>query len=71
MNAIEEIKKNLYESYKWLYEENMESFRRCLDWAKERRLQGHRGWAIYWLESAALHRKMVLRYKRSMEFYAN
>lgn len=68
---MEEIKKSLYESYKWLYEENVKSFRRCLGWAKERRTQGRRGWAAYWLELATHHYKMARGYKRSMEFYAN
>ena len=41
---MEEIKKSLYESYKWLYEEAIANMKKCLTLAKERRELGRMGW---------------------------
>lgn len=71
MNAVEEIKKSLYESYKWLYEENLKAHERCLGLIKQYRIEGRMGWAAYWLEVATHHYKMARTYKRSMEAYAS
>ena len=71
MNAIEEIRRTLYESYKWLYEKSVENVKQCLAWARERRAQGHPGWAAHWLESANFSYRMAMRYKRSMKNYSN
>ena len=68
---MEEIKKSLYESYKWLYEEAVASMKKCLGLAKERREWGKMGWAADWLESANIQYKLAKGYKRSMNFYAN
>lgn len=68
---MEEVKKSLYESYKWLYEEAVEDVKKYLAWARERRAQGHPGWAAGWLESANFSYHMAIRYKRSMKNYSN
>lgn len=71
MNAIEEVKKNLYESYKWLYEEAVEIVRQDIERAKERREWGKPGWAADWLASANTMYKLAIGYKHSMKAYAN
>ena len=71
MNAMEEVKKSLYESYKWLYEEAIANMKKCLTLAKERRELGKMGWAANWLESANVQYKLARGYKRSMKFYAS
>ena len=71
MNAIEEVKKSLYNSYKWLYEDAVASMKKCLSLAKERRECGKMGWAADWLKSANFEYKMAISYKRSMEAYAS
>lgn len=68
---MEEVRKSLYESYKWLYEEAIASIKRDLKFAKERRESGKMGWAANWLESANEAYKRARRYKRFMEFYAS
>lgn len=68
---MEEIKKSLYESYKWLYEEAIKSMKECLRLAKIRREDGRKGWSADWLESANVQYKLARGYKRSMEFYAS
>ena len=70
MNAIEEIKKSLLESYKWFYTEAIEDMKYCLVLAKKRREQGYRGWAADWLEDANHAYKRARDYKRSIEFYS-
>lgn len=70
MNAMEEIKKSLYESYKWQYKEAVENMKTCLNYAKERREWGKLGWAAEWLEKANDSYKMAKSYKRSMERWA-
>jgi hypothetical protein len=42
MNAIEEVKKSLYETYKQLYVDAIEQAKTYLALAKERREQGRR-----------------------------
>jgi hypothetical protein len=71
MNAIEEIKKSLYESYKWLYEEAVEQIRQDVKRAKERREWGKPGWAAEWLTSANTMYKLAIGYKHSMRTYAS
>lgn len=71
MNAIEEVKKSLYESYKWLYVDAIEQAKTYLALAKERREQGRRGWSADWLASANFQYQMAISYKQSMEVYAN
>ena len=71
MNAIEEIKKSLYESYKWLYEEAVTDIKEYLVLAKNRRELGRMDWAADWLESANTMYKMAISYKRSMKAYAD
>ena len=68
---MDSIKKCLYDSYKWLYEEAVASMKKCLALAKNRKELGKMGWAADWLESANDAYKRARRYKRSMEFYAN
>ena len=68
---MEEIKKSLYESYKWLYEEAIKKMKECLRLAKIRREDGHKGWSADWLESANVQYKLARRYKCSMNLYAN
>ena len=71
MNAIEEIKKSLYESYKELYVDAIDQVKFCLTYAKKRRESGKMGWAADWLESANNAYKRAQWFKRSMEFYAS
>lgn len=71
MNAIEEIKKSLYESYKWLYEEAVTDIKEDLAFAKNRRELGRMDWAADWLERANTMYKMAISYKRSMRTYAD
>lgn len=71
MNGIQEVKKSLYESYKWLYEQAVEDIRRNIERAKERREWGKLGWAADWLTSANTMYKLAIGYKRSMKVYAN
>lgn len=71
MNAMEEVKKSLYESYKWLYEEAIANMKKCLTLAKERRELGKMGWAANWLECANCAYRSARCYKRSMKFYAS
>lgn len=70
MNAIEEVRKSLYESYKWLYKEAVENMKTCLGYAKEYKKLGKLGWAVEWLERANDSYKMAKSYKRSMERWA-
>lgn len=67
---MEEIKKSLYESYKWLYEEAVASMKKCLALAKNRRELGKMGWAADWLKSANIQYKLAKEYKRSMKIYS-
>ena len=69
MNGIEEIKKSLYESYKWLYETAISNVRDYVQKAKERRELGRMDWAADWLTSANNAYKNAISYKRSMEFW--
>ena len=71
MNGIQEVKKSLYESYKWLYEQAVEDIRRNIERAKERREWGKLGWAADWLTSANVMYKLAIGYKRSMRAYAD
>lgn len=71
MNAIEEVKKSLYESYKWLYEEAIKGMRRDVELAKERRESGKPGWAAEWLTSANTMYELAIGYKHSMKIYAS
>lgn len=71
MNAIEEIKKSLYESYKWLYADAIGQVKFCLTYAKKRRELGRMDWAADWLEGANKAYKRALSYKRSMESYVS
>lgn len=71
MNAIEEVKKSLYESYKWMYEDAIAAMKEDLRLAKERREWGKMGWAAEWLNSANIQYKLARGYKRSMKFYAS
>ena len=56
---MEEVRKSLYESYKWLYEEAVTSMKKCLKLAKNRRELGRMGWAADWLESANVQYKLA------------
>lgn len=71
MDGIQEVKKSLYESYKWLYEQAVEDIRRNIERAKERREWGKLGWAADWLTNANTIYKMAISYKRSMRAYAD
>lgn len=71
MNAIEEIKKSLYESYKWLYEEAMKDASLHLQTAMNLRKAGNHTSAVFWLNYAGKRRKDALRHKRSMKIYAS
>lgn len=71
MDTIQEVKKNLYESYKWLYEEAVEQIRQDVKRAKERREWEKPGWAAGWLTSANTMYKSAIGYKRSMRTYAS
>lgn len=64
------IKKALYESYKWLYEEAIADTRIYLRYAKIRREMGYIGWAAEWLIKANETYKTAIRYKKTMEQYA-
>ena len=70
MNAIEEVKKSLYETYKQLYVDAIEQAKYCLALAKERREQGRRGWSADWLASANFHYQTAISYKQSVEYYS-
>ena len=69
MDAMENVKKSLYEGYKWLYEEAVANVKKCLNLAKERREWGKMGWAAGWIDAANVHYVLAKGYKRSMEFY--
>ena len=71
MNAIEEIKKSLYESYKWLYEEAMNDANRHLQTATNLRKAGNPTSAVFWLNYAGKRRRDALRHKRSMRSFAS
>lgn len=71
MNAIEEVKKSLYESYKWLYEEAMKDASLHLQTAMNLRKAGSPTSAAFWLNYAGERRRDALRHKRSMKVYAN
>lgn len=71
MNAIEEIKESLYESYKWLYEEALRGAKEELKLAKSLRGCEMRKMSASWLESAASSYRRAVRYKRSMNVYSN
>lgn len=71
MNAIEEIKKSLYESYKWLYEEAMNDANLHLQTATNLRKADNPTSAAFWLNYAGKRRRDALRYKRSMKIYAS
>lgn len=71
MNAIEEIKKSLYESYKWLYEEAMNDASRHLQTATNLRKAGNPTSAVFWLNYAGKRRRDALRHKRSMKSFAS
>ena len=71
MDAIEEVKKSLYETYKGLYVDAIDQVKFCLAYAKKRRESGKMGWAADWLESANNAYKRAQWFKRSMEFYAS
>lgn len=68
---MEEVRKSLYESYKWAYGEAIAQVKEYLALAKNRREIGRLGWAADWLESANEAYKRAQRYKRSMRFYAS
>lgn len=70
MCTMEEVKKTVYESYKWLYKEAVDNMKTCLGYAKEYKKMGRLGWAAEWLEKANDSYKMAKRYKRSMERWA-
>lgn len=70
MNAIEEVKKSLYETYKQLYADAIEQAKYCLALAKERREQGRRGWSADWLASANFQYQMAIGYKQSIKYYS-
>lgn len=71
MDSIQEVKKSLYESYEWLYEQAVRGIRRDIEMAKERREWGKLGWAADCLISANTMYKMAISYKRSMKIYAS
>ena len=71
MNAIEEIKKSLYNSYKWLYEEAMNDATRHLQTAINLRKAGNPTNAVFWLNYAGKRRRDALRHKRSMRSFAS
>lgn len=71
MNAVEEIKKSLYASYKWLYEEAMKDASRHLQTATNLRKAGNPISAVFWLNYAGKRRRDAIRHKRSMEVYAS
>ncbi len=71
MDSIQEVKKSLYTSYKWLYEQAVEDIRRDIERAKERREWGKPGWAAGWLATANTMYKLAIGYKRSMKVYAS
>ena len=70
MDAIKEIKKSLYESYKWLYEEAKEATKNAIDANAIMRKTGKKP-SGYLLNYATERYKEALRYKRSMEQYLN
>lgn len=70
MNAIEEVKKSLYESYKWLYEEAKEAAKAAINLNTIRRKAGKKT-SGFLLNYATERYKEALKYKRSMEQYAN
>lgn len=71
MDGIQEVKKALYNSYKWLYEEAMNDASRHLQTATNLRKIGNPTSAVYWLNYAGKRRRDALRHKRSMEAYAS
>ena len=68
---MEEIRKSLYESYKWMYEDAIATMKEDLRLAKERREWGKMGWAAEWLNSANIQYKLARGYKQSMKFWAS
>ena len=68
---MDSIKKCLYDSYKFMYEEAVAHTKIYLHYAKIRRELGYIGWAAEWLENANAKYQSAIRYKRTMERYAN
>jgi len=70
MDGIQEVKKSLYESYKWLYEEAVNDATLHLQTATNLRKVGYVKKAAFWLNYAGERRRDALRHKRSMKVYA-
>lgn len=68
---MEEIRKSLYESYKWLYEEAMNDASHHLQTATNLRKAGNPVSAAFWLNYAGKRRRDALRHKHSIEIYAS
>ena len=71
MNGIQEVKKSLYESYKWMYEEAINDATLHLQVATNLRKAGCAKRAVFWLNYAGERYRDALRYKCSMKAYAN
>jgi len=71
MNGIQEIKKVLYNSYKWLYEEAINDASLHLQTATNLRKAGCAEKAVFWLNYAGERRRDALRHKRSMKSFAS
>ena len=71
MDNITIVKASIYAGYKEQYDWSMESSKKCLALAINRRHMGHPGWAADWLERANIYYKMALRAKKAMGRYAN